>query len=230
MKTSEMIRLNNELREKLTPENETYYGDILVYIRSSNVPQHKAEELLLEILEHLIQAQEEGRSAFQVFGEDPKAYSEEIVRSLPRTTWATKVKRSGYIVLVALTWTFFIHGLFGLLTYIPTFPLKRESFMLSPGMAFSYFIVPLLMVPFTFMLIRKTLFAGTKAKKKTALFYLLFGLFFAGTIFLTVVFDRFFTKNFPNWKIELGLAPGYSFLLFLLGFVTYKYVLRDLEI
>lgn len=61
MNAQDMIKLNNKQRELLTPENEVAYSDMLVYLRLSNVPEQQVEELLLEILDHLIEAQTENK-------------------------------------------------------------------------------------------------------------------------------------------------------------------------
>lgn len=80
MNTKDLIQLNNEKREQLTEKNSEYYGDMLVYIRTNfNKSERYTEEVLLELLEHLLQAQEEGRTAKEVFGEDPKAYCNDII-------------------------------------------------------------------------------------------------------------------------------------------------------
>ena len=39
------------------------------------------EELLLEILDHLLEAQEDGKTAHDIFGEDLKAYCDELINS-----------------------------------------------------------------------------------------------------------------------------------------------------
>ena len=39
------------------------------------------EELLLEILDHLLEAQEDGKTAHDIFGEDLKAYCDELIKS-----------------------------------------------------------------------------------------------------------------------------------------------------
>lgn len=41
MNAQDMIELNNKKRELLTSENEIAYGDMLVYLRLSNVPNIK---------------------------------------------------------------------------------------------------------------------------------------------------------------------------------------------
>lgn len=50
----QLIDLNNKKRQLLTSENEKYYSNLLVYIRSSGFKNEKAmEEKLLEILKQL---------------------------------------------------------------------------------------------------------------------------------------------------------------------------------
>lgn len=61
MTEKEMVALNNERRQQLTKENKAYYEDMLVYLRTSRIPAIKTEELLLEMLDHLLAAQKEGK-------------------------------------------------------------------------------------------------------------------------------------------------------------------------
>ncbi|MGE6344989.1 DUF1048 domain-containing protein [Bacillus mycoides] len=81
MTEKEMVKLNNEKRKLLTPENEAAYVDMLIYLRFTSVPQKQMEELLLEILDHLLEAQEDGKNAHDIFGEDLKAYCDELINS-----------------------------------------------------------------------------------------------------------------------------------------------------
>jgi hypothetical protein len=61
MTAEEMIQVNNERRKQLNEENRKYYENMLVYLRLSSIPEKKTEELLLEMLDHLLIAQEERR-------------------------------------------------------------------------------------------------------------------------------------------------------------------------
>ncbi|QWG46560.1 DUF1048 domain-containing protein [Bacillus mycoides] len=81
MTEKEMVKLNNEKRKLLTPENEAAYVDMLIYLRFTSVPQKQMEELLLEILDHLLEAQEDDKNAHDIFGEDLKAYCDELINS-----------------------------------------------------------------------------------------------------------------------------------------------------
>lgn len=55
---------------------------MLVYLRVSPIPEKKTEELLLEMLDHLLIAQQEERSANEVLGMDPEAYCKDLVKSI----------------------------------------------------------------------------------------------------------------------------------------------------
>ena len=56
---------------------------MLVYLRLSNVPEHQVEELLLEILDHLIEAQAENKNAYDIFGNDLQSYCDELIALYP---------------------------------------------------------------------------------------------------------------------------------------------------
>ncbi|MGO1478994.1 DUF1129 family protein, partial [Senegalia sp. (in: firmicutes)] len=79
MKTKELIKLNNEKREKLTDENLKYYEEVLIYIRSSlDKKEVETEEILAELLDHLLDAEENGKTAKEIFGASPTEYAKEI--------------------------------------------------------------------------------------------------------------------------------------------------------
>ena len=85
MNTKEFIEMNNEKRKKLTEENEAYYSDILIYVRLKlELSEHSTEEVLMEILDHLLEGQEAGKTATEIFGEDAIAYAESIIDELPK--------------------------------------------------------------------------------------------------------------------------------------------------
>lgn len=111
MKVQEMIRLNNEKRKLLTEENETAYGDMLVYIRSnSNKSEQQTEEVLLELLDHLLEAQKEGKSAWDVFGDELSCYCDEIIAEIPAEKAGDHLKFYGYIALNFLGSAIFFTG------------------------------------------------------------------------------------------------------------------------
>ena len=85
MKTNKIIERNAELQEHLTKENKKYYGNLLVYIRVMSLirDEKKSEEMLLEILEDILEAQEHGQSAEHYLGKNPKQVADNIIKELP---------------------------------------------------------------------------------------------------------------------------------------------------
>lgn len=107
-----MIALNNEKQKELTAENEQYYGDMLIYIRlSSGKSEQQTEEVLLELLDHVLQAQAERRSAEDVFGSDPKAYCRELIGEIPQETRRRQIRFSTQIILQFLGIIIFMNGI-----------------------------------------------------------------------------------------------------------------------
>jgi len=84
MKIHELVKMNAELQESLNKENESYYGDLLVYIRTNNFfrSDSQTEELLLEVLKDILDAQEKGVSAQEYFGDNPKEIADEMIQIL----------------------------------------------------------------------------------------------------------------------------------------------------
>ncbi|MDR1521474.1 MAG: hypothetical protein LBS28_01220 [Streptococcaceae bacterium] len=84
MKTKKLIAQNNHLREQLTPENNTYYEKILVYIRTGNFfkDEKESEQILLEILQDILLVQKNEESAANYFGKNPKEIADEILARL----------------------------------------------------------------------------------------------------------------------------------------------------
>lgn len=77
---------NNELRDKLTPENKKYYEKILLYTRFKGLfgDDEIIETALLNILYDLLDAQESGISAEDYFGKEPKSYLDELFKEMPQ--------------------------------------------------------------------------------------------------------------------------------------------------
>ncbi|MBE3569266.1 MAG: DUF1129 family protein [Bacillales bacterium] len=142
MTAKEMIQINNERRKQLNEENKKYYENMLVYLRLSSIPEKKTEELLLEMLDHLLIAQQEGRSAEDVFGMDPEAYCKEVVQSIGKQSLFS-FKRYAFVFSIGLYIVFFIDGIFRLIIY----PLLNLFIDLHPVKGFSvdYFFTPIFM-------------------------------------------------------------------------------------
>jgi uncharacterized membrane-anchored protein len=100
MNAKDLIALNNEKRKQLNEHNRNYYEDMLVYIRSHLLlSEQQSEELLMELLDHLLEAQKHGKSAEDVFGKDPKAYCDELIRQLPKEKRRNIYAFIGYLMI-----------------------------------------------------------------------------------------------------------------------------------
>lgn len=114
MKVKELISLNNEKREHLSEENLSYYENMLLYIRlSSTKSEQHTEEILLELLEHMLEAQKEGKTVIEVFGNDPKSYCQTLIQEIPRETNKNQIKFALYIGFLFLAITSFTNGIVG---------------------------------------------------------------------------------------------------------------------
>ncbi|WP_347835339.1 hypothetical protein [Gracilibacillus sp. JCM 18860] len=72
MDASVLIEQNNQKRKLLNEENKKVYEEMLLYVRLFfNKSEQESEEILMELLDHLLDAQGEGKSAKEVFGDDP---------------------------------------------------------------------------------------------------------------------------------------------------------------
>lgn len=80
-----LIEENNEKREMLNDENLALYEEFLLYIRTDlRVDEQAGEEVLLDLLDHLLELQEEGKLGKELFGDRPQDYADELIDALPR--------------------------------------------------------------------------------------------------------------------------------------------------
>lgn len=91
METKELIETNAALQDSLTKENDRYYGNLIVYIRVMAFfrDEKKSEELLLDVLKDILDAQEQGVSAEEYFGTNPKIIADDIIKQLPLNLFDT---------------------------------------------------------------------------------------------------------------------------------------------
>ncbi|MBM7541379.1 DUF1129 family protein [Amphibacillus cookii] len=116
----EMIKDNNQKRELLNEKNKKLYEDILVYVRLSyNKSEQETEEILMELLDHLLSLQKEDRDASELFGDNPRSYADEIIGELPKTVTRKSLCLFGMgVCYFFATFTFFQGFLTTLLSYI----------------------------------------------------------------------------------------------------------------
>lgn len=175
MKTTDMIKQNNELRKQLNPENKKYYEDILVYIRSNlNKEEQQTEEILLEILQDILDAQKNGTSAQGFFGKNPKEISDKILAELPNDS--------------EKYWSKFLFVFFLILLQYNLFDL-----LLQPVVFVNWFntLLPVILLLITAILgltsIKYSAFTSDRKKKH---FFAFLALFFWMTSILIPIIDK----------------------------------------
>ena len=217
-----MVELNNQRRKLLTKENLKYYEDMLVYIRLSyDKSDQEIEEVLLELLDHLLEAQKEGRTAKEVFGRNPKEFADEIVGALPKLVTKEKIKYSFMII-------FFLFGVGAIISPILTIVynyFSDKNTLVEEIYIGSAALKALLSIPLAFLL----LFLMLQFMRWTCFKnFSKMGEFFITWIFMTMIIGVFvvFHLIIPDFGQKMEVHVLYSFflgvVLLILGYLTLK--------
>lgn len=218
MKASELIEQNNQKRALLTEGNEKYYTNLLLYIRTKlTLSEQQSEEVLMEMLDHLIEGQQEGKTAKEIFGNDPKGYADEIVSQLPREN-----KRNGFIFMGEIAVN--IIGWFLIMRSI-IIPIIGGKASEKVYVISSLLLIILIMimtafgVKMIFGLISQSSF-DDKATDKKMMFKA--GLYGAGG-FLIIAIISFFVKEVgPSFTLPWQISFGVGSLLLLVSWLIKK--------
>lgn len=106
-----LIQINNEKRKLLNEKNKRIYEEMLLYIRLSyDKSEEETEEILMELLDHLLVLQKEDREAEELFGDDPKGYADEIIGELPIMVSKKRLSMFGMGVSYFLATAIFFQG------------------------------------------------------------------------------------------------------------------------
>ncbi|WP_046216648.1 DUF1129 family protein [Paenibacillus wulumuqiensis] len=108
-----LVKDINSIRDQLKQDNLSYYDDVIVHVRDARIRRESGEELLLEMGRHLLDAQQKGKSARQLFGKESDSYANQLIENLPETRQMSKPMYYLMIVWVALTWVFLLQALMG---------------------------------------------------------------------------------------------------------------------
>lgn len=222
MDAQALIEANNEKRKLLTEENLKWYEDMLIYIRLSyDKSEQETEEVLTEILDHLLEAQEDGKTIEDVFGSDPKAYANEIIGELPKMI--TKKRISFFAMCV-----FYFIGTVALFNAIVDFvihygfdkgELVKEYYL---GTQITKLVVS---IPVSFLLLGAVIYylrwACFRNINKIKEFFILwvFGIFSVGIFMLILYITPDFGVKF-EWSAYYSLIAGV--VLNLIGRWIYK--------
>lgn len=210
MKAKELIQLNNQKRKELTKENEEYYGKMLVYIRTNMVvSEQQSEELLMELLDHLIEAQADGKRAVEIFGENPAAYCDEMIKQLPKEPGKNAAFFIGFLLVQLAGIIAVVNGIGDIIIHY----FKDSTEPVYIGTAIGSFIIIAMIIFLDVYVILKWLQQSVyKVSNKVKDFFLLFFV-----ITLSLIGMVFLPKLLPpfGYAIEVG-----GFLYLVVGAAT----------
>lgn len=82
----ELRKLNNNLDEKISKENQPLFTDMICYIRSANISALSQEMVRRDLSEMVLAAQNRGENISDVIGGDFKEFCDEVISNLsPKT-------------------------------------------------------------------------------------------------------------------------------------------------
>lgn len=211
MNTKDLIQLNNEKREQLTGTNKEYYGDMLVYIRTNfNKSERYTEEVLLELLEHLLQAQAEGRTARDVFGDDPKGYCQEVIGEIPSEKKTNRLSFILYIVMNLIGHVSLTVGIVGLALYY-FFNLGNGNISFPLGSGIVIILIDLFLLALFVLIIFKRIKSSTFKNKQPKKWIEFLQLWVLCTLFIGL------TLLAPWFMPDFGANMHISFPVFILA-------------
>lgn len=212
-KTAELIEENNHKRELLNVENEKVYEDLLLYLRTDlRIDEHAGEEILMDLLDHLVEAQEDGKSAKELFGESPQKYADELIENLPSQKRRNVFLFSASQILGLTGW---FAASFGIISLIVSF-FRPVDNSIALGtlllMLLSVIFVAFIGVSVIFKIVRSSVFQAEKKKWQA---YIKAGLYGAVAFSCVVLIAWLFQDLGPVVKLEWWI-----FLLFGLVFLA----------
>lgn len=169
MKGKGLVQLNNEKREQLNDSNKRDYEEMLTYIRLNlNRSEQQTEEVLMELLDHLLEGQKQGKSAQDIFGEDLKAYCDELIAEIPKERASVNIL---FIIYLGLNLAGTVGMTLGILSYglYHLFDLGTPDFTFSLGSGLVIALVNLVLIALfvylIFAFINGSLFKTKKTRK-----------------------------------------------------------------
>ncbi len=223
MNAKELIRLNNKKRKELTKENEEYYSNMLVYIRTNmTASEQQSEELLMELLDHLIEAQAEGKRAEEVFGDNPSAYCDEMLKQLPKEPGKSTLFFIGFLLLQLASIFAIISGIGDIIIHY----LRDGNQKVYLGTAvLSFFIIAAIIFLDVFLILKwlqQSIYKVTNKVKDFLTLFFIITLSLIGMVFIPKLIPPF------GYAIEIG-----GFLYLIVGgaaFIISKWIDRKYHI
>ncbi len=212
MKTSELIELNNEKRELLTEDNKREYEKVLLYLRLEwRLSNHATEELLNDLLDHLLEAQQNGITTEEFFGHDTEGFVKDLIAELPVESRRNTTALLSIVTIMPLGFMLVVNGLADFISsfFIESKPIDVGAFVVSYILLITSFLI---MLKYVIRYLKKDEMdaTGEASKKKRLLqfiqLYLLSAIVFALFILPLVFLHTPFVYDIP-WYIN-AIAGG----------------------
>lgn len=220
MNAKQLIEENNKKRKLLTKENEKYYDDLLVYIRLHfTLSEQQTEEVLMEMLDHLIEGQKEGKTAKDIFGNDPLSYTDEIIEQLPKEDKRNIFQFVGGVIVNIISWVLIIRGII-LLVFSQFTEVNNEINLLGVSvvsLAIGIFVIG--NIWFMLKVTKKSLF-NEKISLKTNM--LKVGLVAAVSMAIVLAVARFTPEIGPSFSFDWWVSLLLGAVLWVLHFIVKK--------
>lgn len=217
MTLNELIQQNNEKRKLLNEENEKYYTSMVVYLRTDlTLSEQHAEEVLMEMLDHMIDAQNEGKTAAEVFGHDPKSYADKLIEQLPQEEKRDMVKFIGQLAFTLMGWFLVSRGL--ILLLFTSFTTVNTTVYMIPTMIILVLIglSVVIGVKLIFGLIRRSVFNENANGKMGMIKAGLFG----AVSFAVIIAANMFIPDFgPSFEFPTSASLGAGGLMLLVSWL-----------
>lgn len=215
-----LIEENNKKRKLLTKENQAYYDDLLIYIRLHfSLSEQQSEEVLMEMLDHLIEGQKEGKTAKDIFGDDPLSYTDEIIELLPKEKKRNIIPFIGGIVVNIISWVLIIRGII-LLVFSQFTEVNADINLLGAiVVALTIGIFIIINIWFMLKLTKSSLFNEKRSLKKNMLKV---GLFAAASMAVVLVIAKFTPEIGPSFNLNWWVSLILGMILWLLQYLIKK--------
>jgi len=216
MSEKDLVKENNRLREKLDPHNKKIYEKILIYIRTSyKTKSNETEEILNELLFHVLDAQRNAKNIESVTGENLKAYADSIVEALPkRNIW----KYAGIIAALLAGFNFIFDYLLSLIFMaIDGAPLTTTINILESALHLIILISLGILLVFTvFKTLQYVLFKNWFVWQEYGLYFIIAAAFF--TLFSALISLVSLIDIGPSFEVSMWLPVSLGVILLIIGF------------
>lgn len=219
LKVEQLVKENSEKRSLLTEDNENYYTDLLVYVRLQwRLSERQTEEVLLEMLDHLLDGQNEGKSAANIFGKDPLLFADQLIKEISQEKPRNMLFFLTGLATLLLGWVLIIGGLINIIFSFFTEVSYQVNLFHTSLSALMIIIFIVLVILVTFKTIKKDLFKEYNRKRERKSSRIV-GLTAGLSMLVVLLLIKFLPKIGPSFNFNpiLSIALGAVLLLIYYG-------------